>query len=98
MEPEKKYRCHACDYEIAMDVKIARRDTCDNCMADLHCCLNCRFYDPYAHNECREAIGTWVKEKETSNFCSSFEFNKSGEKVVDEQAAAKAKLEALFKL
>jgi hypothetical protein len=96
MEVEKKYHCHACGYEISLEIKIGRRDTCDNCVADLHVCKNCRFYDPYAHNECRENISMWVKEKEESNFCAAFEFKNTEANIVDEASTAKAKLNALF--
>jgi hypothetical protein len=93
---EKKYHCWSCGYEISMEVKVARRDTCDNCVADLHCCRNCRFYDPGAHNECRENVAHWVRDKEASNFCQSFEFRVSGPDTSDEVSSAKAKLDALF--
>ncbi|MBN1947287.1 MAG: hypothetical protein JW797_16580 [Bradymonadales bacterium] len=79
-----------------MEVKVARRDMCDNCGADLHCCKNCRFWDPGAHNECRENVSSWVRDKEASNFCQQFEFKKSGPDIKDEVASAKAKLDALF--
>lgn len=94
--PDKKYHCHSCGYEITMEVKVSRRDTCDSCMADLHCCKNCRFYDPGAHNECRESISTWVRDKDAANFCQSFEFRNSDPNLVDEAAAAKDKLKNLF--
>ena len=34
--------------------RVGRRDACLGCGADLHCCRNCRFHDPAAHNQCRE--------------------------------------------
>ncbi len=96
MESEAKYQCHACGFEVDMTVKVARRDTCDSCVADLHVCKNCRFYDPGAHNECRENISAWVRDKEASNFCQHFTFRKSDEDTSGEIADAKAKLNDLF--
>ncbi|MGA8185577.1 MAG: hypothetical protein WB819_18275 [Terriglobia bacterium] len=51
------------------------RDTCPNCDADLHCCRNCRFYDPGKHNECAETQAEWVRDKEASNYCGYFQPN-----------------------
>lgn len=96
-ESSKKHQCWTCGHGVDMTVKVARRDTCDSCMADLHVCKNCRFYDPGAHNECRESISTWVRDKEASNFCSSFEFVATDDSIIDEAASAKAKLADLFK-
>ncbi len=39
----------------------------------LHCGHNCHFYDPVAHNQCREPQADWVKDKEMANFCDYFE-------------------------
>ncbi len=49
--------------------KISRQDTCSHCDADLHCCRNCRFFDPGKHNQCAETQAEWVSEKERANFC-----------------------------
>ncbi len=51
------------------------RDACPNCDADLHCCRNCRFYDPGKHNECAETQAEWVRDKEASNYCDYFQPN-----------------------
>jgi hypothetical protein len=79
-----------------MEVKVGRRDFCESCLADLHCCLNCRFHDPGAHNECRENISAWVRLKDASNFCAHFTFRVTAEDTGAAEAAAKARLEALF--
>jgi hypothetical protein len=96
MESEKSYHCWSCGHPVSMEVKVARRDTCDSCVADLHCCKNCRFYDPGAHNECRESVTSWVRDKEAANFCQSFTFRVSEASIEDEVATAKSKLDALF--
>ena len=53
--------------------RVGRQEACPRCDADLHCCRNCRFRDPGAHNQCRETQAEWVKEKDRSNFCDYFE-------------------------
>jgi hypothetical protein len=50
----------------------------------LRVCLNCEFYSPGAHWDCRETIDELVKDKDRANFCSFFSFKKS-EQVVGEQ-------------
>lgn len=90
------HQCHACGHNIVLEVKVARRDTCDNCGADLHCCMNCRFYDARA-DRCREDITAFVRGRDRSNFCTHFEFANTESDKKDELAEAKAKLSSLFK-
>jgi len=66
-------RCHHCGAEIAPVERVGRRETCAQCGSDLHCCLNCRFYDPASHNECRETQSERQVDKERGNFCELFE-------------------------
>jgi transcription initiation factor IIE alpha subunit len=97
MIEEKRYFCFACKNEIIFEVKMQRQDTCPHCGADLHCCKNCKYHDPGAHNQCTETIAEYVQDRERANFCTLFEFI-VGPRPTDEQASlAKAKLEALFK-
>lgn len=35
-------------------------------------CLNCRFYEPGAHWDCRETIPEPVREKDRGTFCDYF--------------------------
>ena len=49
--------------------RVGKRESCAKCDADLHCCRNCRFFDPSVHNQCREAQAEWVKEKDRANYC-----------------------------
>ena len=64
--------CHSCKQIIEAGDRIGRTDTCPHCNSDLHCCLNCRFYDPGSHNKCRESQAERVVDKENSNFCDYF--------------------------
>jgi len=65
--------CHHCGFEIKVDHRICRQETCPKCGSYLHCCLNCRFYDPASYHQCRETQAEWVSEKDSANFCDYFE-------------------------
>ncbi|MFQ5824559.1 MAG: hypothetical protein ACE5JB_10930 [bacterium] len=66
-------QCYNCHTTIAIDRQPSRNQTCPKCAAYLRCCRNCRFYDPMAHNQCREPQAEWVKDKEMANFCDYFD-------------------------
>jgi hypothetical protein len=66
--------CHRCGREIQLLAAVTRTDSCPYCRSDLKCCLNCRFFDPGAHNQCREPQAEWCPEKDKANFCEFFEF------------------------
>ncbi len=91
-------QCYSCHATINLERRPWRNETCPKCSSYLHCCRNCRFHDPLAHNQCREPQADWVKEKEMANFCNYFEAAKdlksSGSSKKDE---AKKKLDELFK-
>ncbi len=61
--------CHRCGAEVGA---VGVRDVCDRCSAYLHCCRNCEFYEPGAHNDCREPNVEVVADKEQGNFCDFF--------------------------
>jgi hypothetical protein len=94
---QKKYFCHHCKAEIVFDVKMQRADVCPHCAADLHCCKNCEYWEPSAHNQCREHVTEYISDRERANHCTSFTF-RSGqpEDPSSRIAASKAKLDALF--
>jgi predicted RNA-binding Zn-ribbon protein involved in translation (DUF1610 family) len=91
--------CHRCKNELDVRDKVGRKEACPSCGSDLRVCLNCRFYDPGAYNQCHETQAERVVDKDRSNFCDYFVFNDAasgtgrGETTTD----AKAKLENLFK-
>lgn len=70
--PRADARCHRCGAGISTTDRIGRRDTCPKCGSDLHCCLNCRFYEPGYHNDCRETQAERQVDKEAGNFCECF--------------------------
>lgn len=69
--------CHACGTSIDDRTRVYRTSVCPGCGRDLKCCLNCRFYDPSAHWQCRETIPEEVRDKEKANFCEYFQLRPS---------------------
>ncbi len=64
--------CFKCGREIEVRERVGFRDTCPGCDRPLHACLNCEFYDPTCHNECRETMAERVVDKDRANFCEYF--------------------------
>jgi hypothetical protein len=89
--------CQKCEKEIAPDNFIGRQAQCPSCGANLHCCLNCTFYDKGAYNNCLEPQAERVLEKCRSNFCDFFSFKVVYENSGTVDFGVKGKLEALFK-
>ncbi|HUK99822.1 MAG TPA: hypothetical protein VLX29_03105 [Nitrospirota bacterium] len=79
---------------------MGRKETCPACGADLHCCLNCSFFDSHASKQCREPAAELVNVKSKTNYCDFFAFadsrqadNTEGEAVKNARHA----LDSLFK-
>lgn len=91
--------CHRCGKEFDGVDKISRTATCPHCGAYLHSCRNCDFYDPHAHNQCREPQSEYVSDRKKANFCDFFSFRESkpSAKVQEEVAKAKKAWAELFK-
>lgn len=90
-----KLICFSCGTENQVAERIGRRDECEKCMADLHCCKNCRFYDQSSYNECKEPSADVVREKAEANFCDYFEPG-SGNYEKSDRENLLAAAEALF--
>jgi hypothetical protein len=88
--------CHRCGTDVARDT-VGVRDVCDRCHAYLHCCLNCDFYEPGAHNDCREPNTEVVADKEDGNFCDYFHLAAVSRAPRSQAGDARAKLEELFR-
>jgi hypothetical protein len=93
---KKVLYCWNCGMAIELIDKVVRKDTCPGCNKDLRCCKNCRFWDPGAHNQCRENLTEYVPDREKANFCASFTIREGPLNSGEDTSAAKAKLEALF--
>lgn len=71
--------CFKCNNLLNVEV-ISFRDECPFCGADLHVCLNCKYYDTSKHNSCSEPQADYVREKDRANYCEYFKFLESNEK------------------
>ena len=89
-------RCHGCGAEISME-RVGARDVCEWCQAYLHCCRNCDFHEPGAHNDCREPSAELVADKELGNFCDFFRLGVVGARAASRSGQARAQLDQLFR-
>ncbi len=89
--------CHACKRELQIARLTGRRDECPFCGADIHCCLNCTFYDRASSKQCREPSSELVKEKDKANFCDYFRFAEAAAKAPAGVEQARKELDDLFK-
>jgi len=67
-------KCHFCKTVLEDNLEVFRSTLCPACSKDLKICLNCVFYSPGDHWDCRETIEEAVREKDRANFCSFFSF------------------------
>jgi hypothetical protein len=92
--------CHRCGTEWVPGDKRSPgfKETCTACDHYLHCCKNCRLYDPKMNNQCQSGTTERVVDKESMNFCDEFEFANPAQS--DESTAqkddARNALDALF--
>ena len=97
IEEDPKFFCHVCSGELELEGPVSFRASCHHCEADVHCCLNCRFYDIGAHNNCREPTSEYIPDRKARNFCGHFKML-AGERGDDgERDKAMSALESLFK-
>ena len=90
--------CHRCATGHRVEGPLSRGALCNGCGVELRCCLNCRFYDPRAYNECGEPAAERVVEKAEVNFCDHFKAGRSASGSRPTRASdAAGDLEALFK-
>ena len=94
------YFCHKCNTPWESDKRQPGfKETCTGCDAYLHCCKNCRYHVPSAHNQCYIPNTEYVANRAGLNFCEEFEFGEGAAKPtanVQKQEAARNKLDALF--
>lgn len=64
--------CYHCGTEFPAPFSVYRSTVCPSCGKDVKVCLNCRFYEPGAHWDCRETVNELVVEKDRANFCEFF--------------------------
>ncbi len=66
--------CYNCGARLPERERVPFKELCPKCDAFLHCCRNCRLYDPHAHNHCRSHTTEFVSDVERGNFCEEFAF------------------------
>jgi hypothetical protein len=93
----KSMHCFFCKGEIETSERIGREEDCPHCGRPLKCCLQCKFYDPHAYNECREVAADRVLDKERANFCDYFVPRGASRGSINKKVEARKALEALFK-
>lgn len=89
--------CVFCHKEIVLTGKPGRTEECPHCRRDLHCCLQCQFYDPKSHHECRESQAEFVADKDRANFCDYFVFDPQTKVKSATKETMKSKADAWFK-
>ena len=92
-------RCQKCGAEWISDKKQpGAKETCPECAAYLHCCLNCRFHELGVYNDCSIGTTEYVADKDGCNFCDEFEFAASDEAVAGSGTAdeARSSFDSLF--
>ncbi|GAB4293121.1 MAG: hypothetical protein Kow0090_07350 [Myxococcota bacterium] len=94
----KRVICFKCGASSEYENVLSRSAECEKCGSDLKVCLNCKFYDESAHNQCVEPQAEPVAVKDRGNFCGYFEpSGKGGKGGGDSRDEAKKRLDALFK-
>ena len=88
--------CYECSVKCTSESKFGFRDECDSCGADIHCCLNCEFYETSSYNQCRETSADSITDKEKANFCDFFQPG-SGQGAGNKKEGLLNAAEALFK-
>ena len=88
--------CHACGAVLRLDGPVGRRTTCPECDADLHACINCRFYDEASAHECREPHADHILDKQQSNACELFQLGDGASRRRKSSRTARNQLAALF--
>jgi hypothetical protein len=66
-------RCWQCGDQQSPDEDIDALSVCKNCKAELHCCRNCRHFDPGARFQCREPVEKAFRDKTIRVDCALFE-------------------------
>lgn len=85
-------KCWKCgtEQEAPSSGRLAFRATCDKCSSWLHCCKNCKNYQPGLPNDCKIPGTEQIADREGCNFCEEFVLLGTGpKKLADPKEAAK---------
>lgn len=77
---------------------FSRYEECPHCTVDLHCCRQCRHYQPTLADGCSQDRADFQLEKEKANFCDFFHAKPDAFVATDNQQEleARRKLDELF--
>jgi len=92
--------CHACGAVWQEKHEPGKNEACLRCGTDMHCCLNCRMYDPIKARRCTSATTDPPSEKETANSCEEFQMadrQSAGPSPMDRKKTLEEKWKDLFK-
>ncbi len=92
--------CHQCGAPWEERREPGRTETCLRCGADLHCCLNCRMYDPMKARQCSSMTADPPSDKSAANCCEEFQMtDRAGPAptALDRKKALEEKWKSLFK-
>lgn len=92
--------CHACGTPWEEQHNPGRMDRCLKCGADMHCCLNCKMYDPTKGGQCSSRTAEPPTDKVSVNSCDEFMIaDRTGpiQSSEDRQESLKDKWDSLFK-
>ncbi|MBS0627463.1 MAG: hypothetical protein JSS09_04555 [Verrucomicrobia bacterium] len=86
-------QCWNCGINLDVD-KISFRASCEACLADLHCCQNCKYYQLGLPNDCKIPGTEYVADRSRNNFCE--EFSPKGV-FIQKKRGSSTKFDDLFK-
>ena len=75
--------------------KVSFRDECEHCLASLHSCSNCKYYQVGLRNDCKVPGTERILDRVAGNFCE--EFSPSEQKTEVKSVDNKKRFEDLFK-
>jgi hypothetical protein len=65
--------CWKCGAVLEESGKLSFRAQCDKCQSWLHCCKNCKNYQPGLPNDCKVPGTDYIADREKFNFCEEFQ-------------------------
>jgi hypothetical protein len=94
------FKCALCGNAQMIAGEVTPADACTNCGAPIHSCVNCRFFDSSAPNECTQPIEHPIDAKRALNSCPLFRPKITVDISVSDEnkhVDARAAFDALFK-
>lgn len=65
--------CYKCGKDLGdMPKRLSPKETCPFCLAYLHCCKNCIYYQPGLANDCKIPGTDPISDREGCNYCDEF--------------------------